>query len=501
MVKAILIGVSDYSQIDGCIDLPWCKNDIYAVENALMKGLNCNKKNIFLLGESNTVTISDINSAFDSTVSEGSDTLIFYFSGHGGRNILCLSDCLLSLQKLIDHIEKLNFKNKIIILDCCHAGDFTISQASQIDIDQMVSSFVGYGYAVLASCSSRETSGFHPTKELSLYTSFVCEALQFRPIIRKGKKSLEDIQNTVSCLAKMWNSKNNSKIQQPIFRENIGGTIYFDIEEYNPYQKQIVFEETDDYIIYEVEPSHISNIKRYAVKVILKNMYDRDKMSELSKEIVNKAKYYEVYSNKNSEVLNKGKLANIIWCYFAYDESDIINARYAFQTTWVDDYQDKNHWYRLSKNCFMVNDVHFTEFPYYNMLKRLTTTQISEDELINITKDMMIKLINESEIYIRIFREYQNGEMSELQFIEEVSPICEQIDILYRKQSNLPVAPDNLCDWAQANIEIACSIHDISLFYNKRYYEKWGSQNRELLMKNSIKRYERGLEKLCMLNI
>ena len=44
MIKALIIGVSDYTSIRQH-DLPFCKNDIYAIRDALILGLKkCNEK-------------------------------------------------------------------------------------------------------------------------------------------------------------------------------------------------------------------------------------------------------------------------------------------------------------------------------------------------------------------------------------------------------------------------------------------------------------------------
>mgnify|MGYP001517485909 CR=1 FL=1 len=145
------------------------------------------------------------------------DKHIFYFSGHGGKNVLALSDGNLNLQSLIDVIEKIPAKNKIIILDSCHSGYFAISDTPALDLSETIETFVGRGYAVLASCSTEQTSGFEPNRQLSTYTSFLVDALTSRFLIREGKKSLESINEAIFHFAKIWNAKHPSQTQTPIF--------------------------------------------------------------------------------------------------------------------------------------------------------------------------------------------------------------------------------------------------------------------------------------------
>ena len=103
-----------------------------------------------------TALVTSIYTALKGATQD--DTFIFYFSGHGGKNCLILSDSLIELQDLINTIEQIHTKNKIVILDSCHSG----------------------GFAVLASCGAEQSSGFNEERKISLYTSFVCDALTSR---------------------------------------------------------------------------------------------------------------------------------------------------------------------------------------------------------------------------------------------------------------------------------------------------------------------------------
>lgn len=54
--------------------------------------------------------------------------------------------------------------------------------------------------------------------------------------IRKGKISIFDIHEEVLAIAKAWNKNNPNKMQHPIYRGRVGGTIYFEVEKYTPYE-------------------------------------------------------------------------------------------------------------------------------------------------------------------------------------------------------------------------------------------------------------------------
>lgn len=183
-IKALLVGVCDYLTIK-CPPLPLCKNDLYAMRTALIHGLNVSSNNIILCSETGIVTriqlVTSIHTALEDTTEE--DTFILYFSGHGGKNCLVLSDGLIDLQDLINTIGQIQTKNKIAILDSCHSGGFALDSVPIIDLDETVEHFAGRGFAVLASCGAEQFSGFDEDRKISLYTSFVCDALTSRFLI------------------------------------------------------------------------------------------------------------------------------------------------------------------------------------------------------------------------------------------------------------------------------------------------------------------------------
>lgn len=496
-IRALLVGVCEYLKIK-CQPLPLCKNDLFAMKTALVQGLNVSSDNILLCGETGIVTRNELITSIHTVLKDATedDTFIFYFSGHGGKNCLVLSDSLIDLQDLICTIEQIQTKNKIAILDSCHSGGFALDCVPAIDINETVEHFAGRGFAILASCGAEQFSGFNEDRQISLYTSFVCDALTSRFLIRKGKKSLEAINEAIFHFSELSNKKGEHNFPQPIFRSSVGGTIFFDVEEYNPYKVAKIYEECDNYIIYSVEPVHHGNVKRLSAKVILRYQSSMEQIAEIADEIKNKVLYYEVHQNKISETRYAGRAANIVWCYFGYDEDDMVDCNFICHTTWVDDLQDKEWWYRNSKNTTIVNGVHINVHSSYELIKGLKDNPMSVDELIQITREYTANLISAAEQYIKIFREYLNNTLTEEQLIDSVAPLNIEITKWFFKQSDLPIPPKELHDWANMHTKLACTIHDFSLFYDRKNLKTWKSENRKWLLKNAIKQYETELEEL-----
>lgn len=497
-IKALLVGVCFYP-VNNYKSLPLCNNDVQAVKDALISGLNVSENNIQLCGQYGITSKNDLLAGLQTIASKASDedTFIFYFSGHGGKKLLALSDVNLSLQCLIEYIEKIPVKNKIIILDSCHSGDFAISDTPALDMSETVEEFVGRGYAVLASCGAGQTSGFENNRKLSAYTSFLVDAITSHFLIRQGKKSLESINEAIIHFAKAWNATHPSKVQTPIFRSNIGGTIFFDVEEYNPYHVKTVYEETERYVLYEVAPVHTGLAKRLSAKVILRYKCSLEEIAAIADEIKEKIKYESVYQNEIAESRHKGKAANIVWCYFGYSEEDIVDGNFIGHTTWVDDSQDKAWWYKEKKNAKLINNVFMETNTSYDMIRKLLhDTVVPKDELIEETHRITEKLVNAAQRYIALYREFCNGVLSECELFDAVDPINHEITRLYFQQSNLTYPPKELHEWANAHTQLAATIQDFSLFYNKKNLGTWTTENRKFLMNSAIKRYEDELVEL-----
>ena len=125
--------------------------------------------------------------------------------------------------------------------------------------------------------------------------------MQSNLLKRKGTVTLYDIVRFVSLYLELWNKNNPAMQQSPIYRGNIGGTVKFIVDDYIAYKPENIYEEYENYIIYNVEPSHHILAKRLSVEVLLKEPVTLEEFSNISKSIIKRVKDAEIHQNRKAE--------------------------------------------------------------------------------------------------------------------------------------------------------------------------------------------------------
>ena len=177
----LLIGVERYEN-EELKSLPAAVRDLALMKSALTDGLKFDADDIRVLGESGVVparSFARALSEFEGLISE-EDTFVLYFSGHGTAEGLCFSDSIVNLQSIVDFVEQLRAKNKIVILDCCYAGNIQLSGRGTLSFEEIVSVFAGRGIAVMASSAADEKSWLSENKDASIYTKIAAAAISSR---------------------------------------------------------------------------------------------------------------------------------------------------------------------------------------------------------------------------------------------------------------------------------------------------------------------------------
>ena len=80
--------------------------------------------------------------------------------------------------------------------------------------------------------------------------------------------------------------------------------------------------------------------------------------------------------------------------------------------------------------------------------------------------------------------------------IEKGTSIGKEMTKLYLESTDYPNPPTNLRDWSQKHMELVSTIHNLSLYYNKKNVGIWDKTSRITLFENDIMQYEMVLESL-----
>ena len=490
----MLVGVGQY-QDDIHNDLPAAKTDLILVKTALTRGLKFGIDDIRILGEEGNVQARSFARALSEFegMTDREDTFVLYFSGHGTKEGLCFSDGMVNLQSIIDYIERLEAEKKIVIIDCCYAGDMKVSGIGDLTFEEIVSTFAGRGIAVMASSAANEQSWLSESGGASLYTQITAWAILSRRNIRKGQISLSDINNEIRFLMQLWNKEHPDWQQHPVYRENYIGDIRFRVEEYHPYITQKITAETADYYLQSVKPMSTGSLKRFAAFVVLKGE-DDTRLPRITWEIVSQFKNSDVYASAHSEERFRGKSADVIWCYFGHDEEDLARSNYFAYTTWAGSEQLREKFYRESRNTEIVDGIHIFWNTSYGMVKDLQRTKTPEEKIIEEYQNLAALLISRAEEYVKAMEEVWNGSFSYEEMKKMFREWSRDVNALYFKITDAVPAPVERIKWAESILELAGLVSDLTLYIGRNEHMEYAEER--WVISHVIRRYHDALDKL-----
>lgn len=550
---ALLASVGNY-QKQNLVDLVTWKSDLDLIQRGLTQGLKLKEENLRVLGSEGCVSVRELALAIQNFAKmlKKQDTFFFYFSGHGRNGELTFSDMGLALPSILSFIGELPCKNKIVILDCCYSGDFQTEGARQMSLEDSADSFAGHGMAILASSSANEVSRLDESGRYSLYTGIVNMAMFSRRNVRQGRLSLHTIQQNIQELMEIWNSRYPEHRQQPIFRSNIGGTIYFEVEPWQPQKPQElngIHRETESYTICSTKPLDTAKLKRLSVFVISKQMLeDSEEIPRLTKTIVD-------------EICGTGHY-DAIWCYFGYDESDIIHHLYYAHSVWVRNDELQKMYFRVSKDSFVQDGICVVENTSYGMLRRMreenqagsaqsaecdsedsgklgeeaprkflgktsektpketarkmsepirksdvnrlkespkgSGINLSEEEYVLETKKILVEVVSLAEKFLISFQEVANHTISAEEVKVHYQEWSRRVKTLYLQLSDGAIPPDHLYVWTEQVVEVAGCVTDLAILLEEqnRSGQSGFDERGSWLMNHAVKQYYEGLEKL-----
>lgn len=233
-IKAVIIGVSEYKEQR---DLPCGINDIEIMKNVFIDRFKLDRDDIKIIGKFGTVNKNDLLDIISDSKNwiSPEDTFILYFSGHGGNNAnmskhsLYLSDSYIPTQYIFDFIDIINCKNKVVFLDCCFSGNFSLDEIGPIEKNEFSN-----GVAVVASSSKVQVSRFSKDSKISIFTELLCKAIEDESIVKESKISLDDIVSLVKHNMELRNLEierlhNKNQKQNIEYKSTIKDAVFFEV--------------------------------------------------------------------------------------------------------------------------------------------------------------------------------------------------------------------------------------------------------------------------------
>ena len=213
--RALLIGIDNYP---GTNKLNGCVADVKAIRSAIE--FNGDGSQNFEVEElldvvSSRQAMGQIETLFATDL----DVALLYFSGHGyvnstGSEIVFPNDITndgyyngLQMRSVMDIVNQSKAKNKIIILDCCHAGDIG---KYRVDID---SSDLRTGVSILSACRGDQTAAGRDGAT-SYFTAALCLALSGAAADFLGNITMG---NVYAYIDRFFTASE----QRPVFKTNV----------------------------------------------------------------------------------------------------------------------------------------------------------------------------------------------------------------------------------------------------------------------------------------
>jgi uncharacterized caspase-like protein len=193
---AVVVGVNEYTD-PGIPPLKYCVADARLVAKQLAEKCGYDPAHVLLIDDDQTKVYHrplkrnlQIQVAAWLKRAGPKDTVLVFFSGHGflddaGRGFLAPTDCerdrlaptSLSTEELRDMLRQCRATQKMLVLDCCHAGGAKGVETGTSG-QELGSSFrLAAGLITMASCQKKELSYEWDAKGHSLFTYFLAEGL------------------------------------------------------------------------------------------------------------------------------------------------------------------------------------------------------------------------------------------------------------------------------------------------------------------------------------
>lgn len=216
MRKALVIGVDYYAYVNS---LSGCVNDAYAVKQVLERHgdgtKNFDVEIITATDASSAITKNQLIKEVKELFEDISDVALFYYAGHGyiqnDYGYINPSDSQkgedgLSMEDLLEIVNKSKSQNKVVILDSCFSGQFGSSPSVGNK------ALLTEGTTILTASSASQTAG--ESNGHGIFTNLLVDALNGSACNLLGEITPGSVYAHIDQSLGAWS-------QRPIFKTNV----------------------------------------------------------------------------------------------------------------------------------------------------------------------------------------------------------------------------------------------------------------------------------------
>lgn len=514
MIRGLFCGISEYRANQ---KLPYCVNDAKKMKETFESVFLCSKDSINILAMNGEIENSKYTrelQKFSKSCTE-EDIAIVYYSGHGGvdeagANYLYAtntyegnSTTYIYFDIIIERLKESKAKSKLIIIDACHADSNYGTEQQKFDIDQALEIVYKSGITAIFSCRNDQESYPYNSGEISAFTQFLCDAINYKKSYQPEGLYLNDLKITIDAYARAWNLKNESKQQQPVLRSNMIGTIVLPLK--NP---PVVSErktmtarfETFDALDIKCQVKKPSSLKDYQ-KVYRANIVAKVDISDenivaFAKDVIKELKSMNLQPKSKEAWLIKNKTVDVIQLWIAKDYMDVgsENNNFAYQVYW--EVADDLYWCKkLGDKRIQLGNIAYRKNKNYEKERENREKYILPDNMIiDFWTKNLKKLIVETENVIYMYSNfYVNKEMSYKDLRKKANMTYCKLNDTYKdiRDAWWPLPNSDLKVYASYSNDLAVDIQELLFLFNSSKGEEWVINNFSL----RLEKYYRSVEK------
>lgn len=211
MRGALIVGIDDYPEYK----LKGCKNDATSLSE-LLKRNEDGTKNFSVILETEIQSRHKLRGAIIKLFKTELETALFYFAGHGCLNerggFLLTPDTKIydegiPMDDVLNIVNQSKIKNKIVIIDCCHAG----SMGEPVIIGAKAT-YLSEGVVIITACRRNELA--MEKNGSGIFTSLLLDALNGGAADIGGSVTLAGVYAYIERSLSLWQ-------QRPQFKSNV----------------------------------------------------------------------------------------------------------------------------------------------------------------------------------------------------------------------------------------------------------------------------------------